>query len=229
MLENNLFDEIDSLVDLSAKPLNDKYLEGLQGRMTHPEKYYRFLYHLVLTKKPVLSLEIGLLHGLGSIHMAVAARNHNGHVIGLDRTTDFLWDIEIGKLENCSWIVGVSTLDSTLKMVRDVVDQYGKIGLVYQDSAHHYYESCEEFELYQQFLVDDCIWIVDDVTKDFQSPNAMGMLTIQVKKKFQRQYINKENVNTSPAQHVVDNIESVLPIIFQRTRNIKKPVAVNTI
>ncbi len=167
MLENSLFDEIDKLVHLSAKPLNDKYLEELQGRITHPEKYYRFLYHLVLVKKPTLSLEIGLLHGLGSIHMAVAARNHNGHVIGLDRTTDFLWDIEIGKLDNFSWIVGVSTLDSTLKMIRNVVDQYGKIGLVYQDSAHHYYESCEEWELYQQFLTDDCIWVVDDVTKDF--------------------------------------------------------------
>ncbi len=88
MLENNLFDEIDRFVDLSAKPLNDKYLEELQGRITHPEKYYRFLYHLVLAKKPVLSLEIGLLHGLGSIHMAVAARNHNGHVIGLNSPSD---------------------------------------------------------------------------------------------------------------------------------------------
>ncbi len=162
-----MFDEIDRLVNLSAKPLNDKYLEELQGRMVHPEKYYRFLYHLVLTKRPALSLEIGLLHGLGSIHMAIAARNHNGHVIGLDRTTDYLWDVEIERLDNFSWIVGVSTLDDTLQEVRDVVDQYGKIGLVYQDSAHHYYESLEEFELYQQFLSDDCIWIVDDVTKDF--------------------------------------------------------------
>ncbi len=162
-----MFEEIDKLVLLSAKPLGDKYLEGLQERNVNPEKYYRFLYHLVLNRKITLSLEIGLLHGLGSIHMSVAARNHNGHVIGLDRTTDFLWDVEIEKLDNFSWIVGVSTLGSTLKKVRDVVDQYGKIGLVYQDSAHHYYESHEEFELYQQFLSDDCIWIVDDITKDF--------------------------------------------------------------
>ncbi len=167
ILESYSFDEIDKLVLLSAKPLSDKYLEGLQERNSHPEKYYRFLYHLISKGRPHLSLEIGLLHGLGSIHMAIAARKYGGHVIGLDRTTDFLWDVEIEKLNNFSWIVGVSTLDDTLQKVRDVVNQYGKIGLVYQDSAHHYYESKEEFELYQQFLADDCLWIVDDIKHDF--------------------------------------------------------------
>ncbi len=176
----NEFEEIDNLVNLSAKPLGDKYLEELQGRINHPEKYYRFLYHLVLSRKPAVSLEIGLLHGLGSIHMAVAARNHNGHVIGLDKTTDYLWDVEIEKLDNFSWIVGLSTLDETLQKIREVVDQHGKIGLVYQDSAHHYYESHEEFELYRQFLSDDCIWICDDITKDFYDedfdPPGRGMV-----------------------------------------------------
>ena len=71
-----IFDKIDRLVDLSAKPLSDKYLEELQERMVHPEKYYRFLYHLVLSRKITLSLEIGLLHGLGSIHMAIAAQQY---------------------------------------------------------------------------------------------------------------------------------------------------------
>ncbi len=88
-----MFDKIDELVWLSAKPLTDEYLEDLQEREVHPEKYYRFLYHLVSDRKPAVSLEIGLLHGLGSLHMAIAAAKYGGHVIGLDRTTDFLWDV----------------------------------------------------------------------------------------------------------------------------------------
>ncbi len=175
-----MFDEIDKLVVLSAKPLGDKYLEGLQERNSHSEKYYRFLYHLISNRRPTLSIEIGLLHGLGSLHMAIAAKQYGGHVIGLDRTTDFLWDVEIEKLNNFSHIVGVSTWDNTLQKVQDVINQYGKIGLVYQDSAHHYWESHEEFKLYQQFLADDCLWIVDDVTKDFHDeefdPPDKGMV-----------------------------------------------------
>ncbi len=174
-----MFEEIDRLVWLSAKPLANEYLEELQERNVSPEKYYRFLYHLVSTRKPMLSLEIGLLHGLGSLHMAIAAKEFGGHVIGLDITTDFLWDVEIEKLDNFSYIVDKSSVGRVQK-VREVVNQYGKIGLVYQDSAHHYYESWEEFELYQEFLTDDAIWIVDDVTLSFHDedydPPDRGMV-----------------------------------------------------
>lgn len=69
-----------------------------------------------------------------------------------------------------NFIEGDATDLSTWVIVRELVHDYGKIGLVYQDSSHHYEASRREFELYAQFLAPGAIWICDDITPAFHDP-----------------------------------------------------------
>lgn len=51
------------------------------------------------------------------------------------------------------------------------VEEHGKLGVVFQDSSHHYEASRKEWNLYSQLLDENAIWIADDITKDFWDKN----------------------------------------------------------
>lgn len=54
--------------------------------------------------------------------------------------------------------------------VQELVNQYGPIGLVYQDSSHHYLESKQEWNLYSPLCKPGAVWICDDITPAFYDP-----------------------------------------------------------
>ena len=58
--------------------------------------------------------------------------------------------------------------------------EYGKIGIVFQDSSHHYNISKLEWELYQPLLDENAIWICDDIISAFHDtrvdPPGKGMV-----------------------------------------------------
>ena len=58
-----------------------------------------------------------------------------------------------------------------LEEVAAIVEQDGKIGVVFQDSSHHYAPSCSEWMLYSRFLAENAIWVCDDITPAFQTPD----------------------------------------------------------
>lgn len=165
------FDDIDKLVAISQKSLENRYLEIGNEK---GEPYYRFLYHLVHAIKPKLSLEIGVGRGLGSAHMCVASSpvnaEHN-HVIGIDIDTSVLTQCLHSYYNNYHFFSSNSTSLHAEKCISALVEKYGKIGIVFQDSSHHYEESCEEWDIYSQFLDQNAIWICDDITPDFHDPN----------------------------------------------------------
>ncbi len=116
-------------------------------------------------------MEIGIQTGTASAYMCAAG----SHVIGIDVLTDIM-----AMPDSFHFIHGDSTDTSTYDEVVRLVVKYGRIGLVYQDSSHHYLASKKEWELYSQLLSPNAIWICDDITPAFYAegvdPPGKGMI-----------------------------------------------------
>lgn len=156
-----MWNQIESLIRLSKHSLPNEV-----NPESNPERrnYYRFLYHLISWRRPAVALEIGVESGLASAYMTRAAAEYGGHVIGIDLNGP-------GRsLENYHFIQGNSTSMEVFSQVRDLVNEFGPIGVVFQDSSHHYQASKEEWRLYSQFLDSQAIWICDDITPSFHDP-----------------------------------------------------------
>lgn len=123
------------------------------------------MYHLLLWHQPRIALEIGVEAGTASAYMAMAAQTYDGMVIGID-----LNDFSHKPGNNYYFIKGDSTTITVFNKVFHFVQEIGPVGVVYQDSSHHYLESIKEWELYSQLLGKDAIWICDDITPAFHDP-----------------------------------------------------------
>lgn len=158
-----MWQEIENLIQLSRQPLPD---EIDPARNPERRNYYRFLYHLVKWRRPYTVLEIGVEGGLASAYMTMAAWECRGRVIGVDHENKIT--VPIG--QNFHFVEGDSTNIRTWAKVGALVQDFGKIGIVYQDSSHHYEASKREWDLYQTYLDDKAIWICDDITPAFHDP-----------------------------------------------------------
>jgi len=133
--------------------------------------YYSFLYGLIQLYVPKLALELGVEQGVGSAHMASAARAHGGHVVGIDQHFHHIPDCEIDEMYgNYDFIHGDTTAATTVQQVKDYVDIYGPIGVLFQDSSHHYLHSIKEWELYSPLMGENSIWVCDDISPPFHDP-----------------------------------------------------------
>ena len=163
------FRQIDRLAAKANKPLNDEWLEALQIAFGEQHKYYRWLYHLVAYYQPKVALEIGVHWGIGSAYMCAAGKTYGGQVIGIDivKHNEYI----IARLTN-EYDYHFLHMDSTAAgdTVKALTSQYGPLGLVYQDSSHHYEASKREWELYQPLTGPSAIWLCDDITPDFHDP-----------------------------------------------------------
>ncbi len=150
----------------------DAYLNSLYEELKyHCEgglNYYRFLYWLVLNLKPAVALEIGVEFGLASAHMCSAAKEYGGHVIGLDiHGHNIPGELIPNHYHNYNFLVADSTSSEAEGYVKSLVEKYGNIGVVYQDSSHHYAPSVKEWDIYSKMLSKDAIWVCDDITPAF--------------------------------------------------------------
>ena len=164
------FRQIDRLAAKANNPLNNVWLEALQVAFGERHKYYRWLYHLVAHYQPKVALEIGVHWGIGSAYMCAAAKSYGGQVIGVDIVKHNEYILE--RLTNCYENYYFLHMDSTEAgdTVKALTDQHGPLGLVYQDSSHHYNASKQEWELYQPLTELGAIWLCDDITPDFYNP-----------------------------------------------------------
>lgn len=167
-----MWQKIEELIQLSIQPLEKEVdLEK------NPERrnYYRFLYHLIKWRKPKVALEIGVESGLASAYMAMGAMESDGLVIGID-----INNVPRKPSNNYCFIRGDSTKQTIWNQVLKITQEVGPIGVVYQDSSHHYHASKEEWRLYSQLLDKDAIWICDDITPSFWDwrvdPPGKGMV-----------------------------------------------------
>ncbi len=165
------FGDIDELVKLSQFPLKDIHLEASNKEQ---EPYYRFLYHLIRLANPDISLEIGVEWGLGSIHMCEASSPddfEDSHVIGIDINTSVLTNDLRSFYGSYHFVQMDSTSERAKKYVALLVRKHGGLGIIFQDSSHHYEASCQEWDVYNHFLDRNAIWICDNVTPDFYDPD----------------------------------------------------------
>jgi cephalosporin hydroxylase len=165
------FRQIEQLIGLAQEPVADPWLEALQEQYGERHNYYRFLYHLLLVHKPKVALEIGVYYGIGSAYMAAAAATYGGQVIGIDiNVHNLAKELVNERYGNYHFILGDSTRAEIYGQVWDVVSEFGAIGVVYQDSSHHYRPSCQEWEMYTRLLDAGAVWVCDDITPAFWDP-----------------------------------------------------------
>jgi len=158
--------QIRELVTKSQYPLKNTRLEDLQNQLGKPHNYYRFLYYLVSTFQPELCLEIGTWYGMGSTHMCSSAKIYGGQVIGIDIYGNSVSDT----FDNYHFIESNSLQAGN--NVKKLVKEYGKLGLVFQDSSHHYLSSCKEWNIYSSLMNKNGIWLCDDITESFYNPEV---------------------------------------------------------
>ena len=163
------FNTVNKWVKQSTKPLKNKSLEDFQEKYFGENKHshYRFFYHMVAEMKPKMALEIGIDHGHTIVHMAAA--NRETRVVGIDKLMHCADGDIHRQYANCE-VYYLNSLNAE-DLIQHLVKAHGKIGVVFQDSSHHYEESLKEWELYSQYLDKNAIWVVDDVTPDFHDPN----------------------------------------------------------
>lgn len=124
-----------------------------------------------MVRKPKVSLELGIQWGTASAHLAEAGQSFGGLVIGVDpiKHRRLTW---LKNYSNFTFIHGRSIDEDVVIAITKLVKNTGPIGLVYQDSSHHYLDSIREWELYSPLLDKNAIWICDDITPAFYDPKV---------------------------------------------------------
>lgn len=146
-------------------------------RVNVRSNYYRFLRRLVETLRPAVVIELGVEFGLASAMMAsVKVGDYQPTVFGIDIN----WHNIPGDIiyNQCPWyhyIIGDTTdKENTFDVVVRMMNEpppLGKVGLVFQDSSHHYHASKREWELYSSLMdKGNSLWVCDDITPAFHDP-----------------------------------------------------------
>jgi len=162
--------DFDALVEAAQRPIGSPWLDMLYAQHEASIKmrinYYRFLYHLVQLLKPAVSIELGVEYGLGSAHMALAASEYGGKVIGIDIEEKDLPHDYLQPLDNYTYLIGNSANSAVFREVKRICGGQ-KVSIVFQDSSHHYAPSRAEWGMYSQLLAPGAVWICDDITPSF--------------------------------------------------------------
>jgi len=151
----------------SIQPLYDEVEEYVKQRIN----YYKFLMYLTSRRQPIVVLELGVEYGIASACMCMAASTYGGRVIGIDLNWHHIPGSIIPELcHNYTFIHGNSV--ESVDLVRKIATTYGPIGLVFQDSSHHYDASVAEWNAYAPMLDKRAIWVCDDILEAFIEPGV---------------------------------------------------------
>lgn len=172
--------EVDELIQQAQQPVPDLWLEKLNAALPPAQPYYRFFYYLAEKLHPPLVLEIGVYQGVASAHLAAALAPWDGQVIGLDiNPVPYASEIE-ERYGNYWFLQADACSDEAIAHVDRLMDRYGKLGIVFQDSSHHYLPTVKEWETYAPRCVYGGVWLSDDITPAFYNtdvdPPGKGMV-----------------------------------------------------
>lgn len=140
---------IEYSIDAPDPPIKD-YWEGLGN----DAPYYKFLYYLAQITGPGLIVELGVLHGKGTVHLAAGAPG--AKVIGVDINPPAL-DIQ-PLYPNLEWWQG-----NTLDLAERVAALNLSIDILFLDSTHESAHAMGEFHLYWPLIRPGGIFIADDI------------------------------------------------------------------
>lgn len=148
--------------------LVDQYFEHISTRLN----YYKLLYYLVQEMQPAVCVELGVEYGLGSAHMAAAAHKYGGWVIGVDRNNHQVPAEIIPEAWPMTYTYMLGDTVDVADLVSYLIEDHGGIGVLFQDSSHHYAPSCQEWDAYRPMMADGGVWICDDITPSFFEPGV---------------------------------------------------------
>ena len=151
--------DIDTLVEQSKDSLPDAWLEALQAQVHGtPHRHPRFLYRLALELQPALSIEMGVEWGITSAHLCAAAAQYGGQVVGVDIQTHLRPSSQLAERYGNYTFLHMDTRQA-VSYVTELVEEYGPLGLVYQDSLHRHMTFKKEWIDYSPLLGDGAVWV----------------------------------------------------------------------
>ena len=129
--------------------------------------YRRFLYRLCKMAGVKVAIEIGIMEGITTLHLAAAVERA---VIGvdIDITQGGIADNSQAWRTVCtsqvSLVKGDSTSEATVDEVARILLNYGgKADLLYIDSLHQAKQATREWELYRHLLTPGALVVMDDI------------------------------------------------------------------
>lgn len=164
--------EVDKLIQRAQHPLDDRWLERMNENCQPAQPYYRFLYLLAEKLHPPLALEIGVYTAVASAHLAAGLAAWDGQVIGLDINPVPKAEEIHDRYGNYWFLQADASSAEAIEYVSRLVDRYGPLGIVYQDSSHHYYPSLREWAIYSVFCQSGSVWLFDDILLCFSDPKV---------------------------------------------------------
>lgn len=122
-----------------------------------PSLYYKFLRVLAAAKKPMVSVELGVCGGGGSLHLAMGYPE--GKVYGVDVANNYPDNIDhiIQRCGNFSFIRADSKQFAEAIMPNEWVD------ILFIDTVHTYDATMEEFNAWQPKLARNAVVALDDL------------------------------------------------------------------
>lgn len=125
-----------------------------------PSPYYRFLYLLAKEMDAMLSVELGVCGGGGSLHLAMGSRI----VVGIDVTYDEYKD-------NMAWLKEhhnnlLFFKDDSVTVAPFIFEQFCVIDILFIDTTHTYNQTMAEYNAYAPFLSDQAVVVLDDLFRD---------------------------------------------------------------
>lgn len=125
-----------------------------------PSPYYRFLRLLAESKRPKLSVELGVCGGGGSLHLAMGYPS--GIVIGIDNKVEYPDNIEYLSKTFRNFIF---KLGDSVTLAKEIYESFGRIDILFIDTIHTYDRTIEEFEAWKPYLNGNAIVCLDDLNR----------------------------------------------------------------
>jgi hypothetical protein len=182
-------DEINQLAKSSRdiKTVNDEYADKRCGWCVDlankgqnmwwgkDQPYYRFLYLVAKNFAGGMAIEVGTFHGIGFSCLAAgatASKNQKSWTVGIDKDNHQAAIEVTTKYNNCQFVNGLSTSQSTIKIIDDICKKENiKINIMFIDATHTLSWVNEELKTYKHLFADQVILIFDDIIKADNNTN----------------------------------------------------------
>jgi len=136
---------------------------------------YFALLHNIVSRLPAGTtiFELGNREGLSTISMLDALKP--SHVFVTYDVVEDLRFVNVDKaleLKNIFWPTIEDVLgENAQKFAEWICDRYGKISLLFCDTLHTYEQLSSEIKVFERFLCDEAIILVDDIQNELTHPN----------------------------------------------------------
>jgi predicted O-methyltransferase YrrM len=140
-----------------AGPMVAHYPDPSNPKVTFPPSpYYRFLKLIAKETRALVSVELGVCGGGGSLHLAMGSVA----AVGVDVVADHPDNTDWIKFHYPNWyfLVGDSVEISTF-----IYESFGKIDVLFIDTTHTYEQTMAEYLAYYPYLSDRAIVCLDDL------------------------------------------------------------------